>query len=102
MVPRTAGGLTNGMAHGDHIHRENYRFIGANGPVLVSAISHSSDLHLRNLSSMAHGRHTLGTILEGCILEFTYLEGPLPSLIASRGQVFHPRNQRTTTHDRFT
>jgi hypothetical protein len=99
MAPRIAGGLTGGMARGGHIHRENYGFIGANKPTPTSAISHSPDLHPGNLSSVACGRQTPETTLGGCIPEFTYLEGPVPSLVASRGLVSRPRNQRTTTHD---
>jgi hypothetical protein len=63
------------MANGDHIHHENYEPIGAKGLALASAYSLSSDLHPRNLDPNAHGGHTLGTPLRGCILEFTYLEG---------------------------
>ena len=32
MAPSTIGGLAGGMAHGSHIHRENYGFIDAKGP----------------------------------------------------------------------
>ena len=87
------------MAHGDHIHRENYGFISANGPTPTFAISHSPDLHLGNLSSVACGGHTPRTTLEGCIPKFTDPEGPVPSLVASRGQVSRSRNQRKTVHD---
>ena len=73
MAPRTAGGLAGGIARGGHIHRENYGFIGANGPAPVSTISHSLDLHLGNLSSMARGGHTPKTTLGGYIPEFIYL-----------------------------
>ena len=57
MAPRTVGGLAGGMAHGSHIHRENYGFIGTKGPAPASAISHSPDLHLGNLSTVAYGGH---------------------------------------------
>jgi hypothetical protein len=90
------------MAHDGHIHRENYGFIGANGLALAPAESHSLDFHLRNLGSMARGIHTLETTLKGCILEFTYLEGPVPSLVAGHDQVSRLRNQRTTAHDELT
>jgi hypothetical protein len=98
MAPRTIGGLTGGMAHGGYMHHENYEFIGANGPAPASAISHSLDHHLGNLSSVAHGGHTPEIALRGCIPEFTNPKGPLPSLIARCGQVSHPRNQRTMAH----
>ena len=86
MAPRTVGGLAGGMAHGSHIHRENYGFIGTKGPAPASASGHSMDLHLGNLSSVAHGGHTPRTTLEGCIPEFIYPEGPVPLLVTSRGQ----------------
>jgi hypothetical protein len=85
MAPRITSGLAGGMAHNGHIHHENYRFIGANGPALTSTISHNPDLHLGNLGRMAHSGHTPGTTLGGYIPEYTYLEGPVPSLVASRG-----------------
>jgi hypothetical protein len=102
MAPRTTGGLAGGMAHGGHIHNENYGFIGADGPASVPAISHSPDLHVGNLRSMAHGGHTPRTAHGGCILEFIYLEGPEPSLIIGRGQVSRLGNQRTMAHDELT
>jgi hypothetical protein len=102
MAPRTTGGLIGGMAHGGHIHCENYGLIGANGLAPASAISHSPDLHLGNLSSVAHGGYTPRTALGSYIPKFTYLEGPVPSLVASRGQVSRPRNQRTMAHDELT
>jgi hypothetical protein len=92
MAPRTTGGLVGGMAHDGHIHRENYGFIGANGPVPAPAISHSPDLHLGNLRPVARGGYTLGTALRGCIPEFNYPEGPKPSLVACCGQVSRPRD----------
>jgi hypothetical protein len=85
MVPRITSGLAGGMAHNGHIHSENYRFIGANGLALASTISHNLDLHLGNLGHMAHGGHTPRTALGGCILEYIYLEGSVPSLVTSRG-----------------
>jgi hypothetical protein len=99
MVPCTAGGLVGGMAHGGHIHCENYGLIDTNGLAPASTISHSLDLHLGNLSSVAHDEYTPRTTLGSCIPEFTYPEGPIPLLVASHGQVSHPRNQRTMAHD---
>jgi len=99
MAPHTAGGLVYGMAHGGHIHRENYGFIGSKGPVPASAFSHSPNFHLGNLGPTAHGGHTPRIAHRGCIMEFTYPEAPVPSLIASRGQVSCLRNQRTMAHD---
>jgi hypothetical protein len=87
------------MARGGHIHRKNYGFISANGLAPASTISHSLGLHCGNLNSMACGEHTPGTALGGYILEFTYPEGPVPSLVASHGRVSHLRNQRTMAHD---
>ena len=87
MTPRTVGGLAGGMAHGGHIHHENYEFTNVKGPAPTFAYSRGSDLHPRNLDPIAHGGHTLGTPLRGCIPEFTYPEGPVPSLIAGCGQV---------------
>jgi hypothetical protein len=99
MAPHTADGLASRMAHGGHIHCENYGFIDANGPASTSTFSHSLGLHLRNLGPVAHGGQTPRTTHGGCISEYTYLEGLVPSLIASHGQVSHLRNQRTTAHD---
>jgi hypothetical protein len=99
MAPRTVGGFAGGMARGGHIHRENHGFISANGPAPVSAISQSIDLPLKNLSSVALGGHAPGTTLGGCIPEYTYPEGLVPSLITSRGQVSSLRNRRTIVHD---
>jgi hypothetical protein len=101
MAPCTAGGLAGGMARDDHIHRENYGFIGAKGPAPASAFSHSLDLHLRNLGPVAHGGHTPRTTHRGCIPEYTYQEGVVPSPVASRGQVSHLKNQRTMAHDKL-
>jgi hypothetical protein len=86
MAPRTADGLASGMAHNSHFNCENYGFIGPNGLAPTSALSRSLDLHLGNLGPVAHGGHTPGTTHGGCILEYTYLEGPVPSFVASHGQ----------------
>jgi hypothetical protein len=80
MAPRTISGLDS-MACGGHIHHKNYGFIGVKGPTHVSAFSRSPELHLRNLAPVVHGRHTPRTALGGYILEYTYLEGTVPSLI---------------------
>jgi hypothetical protein len=72
MAPRTVDGLASGMAHGGHIHRENYGFIGAKGLAPASPFSRSPDLHLANLGHMAHDGHTLGTTHGACILKYTY------------------------------
>ena len=87
MAPHTTGELDGGMAHRGHIRRKKYEFISVKGPAPASAYSHGSDLHPRNLDPTAHGGHTLGTPLGGCILEVTYPEGPIHSLIAGCGQV---------------
>ena len=102
MAPRTAGGLTRGMANDGHIHHKNYEPVGAKGPAPMSAYSRGSDLHPRNLDPVAHSGHTLGTPLRGCIPEFTYPEGPVPSLIAGRAQVSRPGNQRSTARNKLT
>jgi hypothetical protein len=99
MTSRTAGRLAGGMAHGDHIHYENFGFIDANGPAPASAISHRPDLHLGDLSFVDYGGHTARTALRGYIPEHTYLEGPVPLLIAHSGQASRPRDQRTMAHD---
>jgi hypothetical protein len=85
MAPHTVGGLAHGMDNNGHIHHKNYEPIGAKGPAPMSAYSHGIDLHPRNLDPTAHDGHTLGTPLGGCIPEFTYTEGPVPSLITGCG-----------------
>jgi hypothetical protein len=50
MPPHTVGGLAGGMAHGGHIHRENYGFISIDEPVPTSAFSHNPDLYWRCLT----------------------------------------------------
>ena len=78
MASRTTGGLAGGMAYGGHIHHENYGFIGSNRLAPASTINHSLDLHLGNLSSMAHGGHTPVIALGSCIPKFTYQRGQYP------------------------
>ena len=102
MASHTIGGLAGGMARGGHIHRENYGFIGSKGSVPTSAFSRSPNFHLGNLGPTAHDGHTPGIAHRGCIMEFTYPEAPVPSLIASHGQVSCLRNQRTMAHDELT
>ena len=84
MAPRTASELAGGMAHGGHICRKNYEFTSIKGPVAVTAYGYDPNLCHRDLRHVAHNGHTLETALGGCILEFTYLEGPIRSLIAGR------------------
>jgi hypothetical protein len=38
----------------------------------------------------------------GSILEFTYIGGPVPSLVTSHGQVLHPGGQKSMAHDELT
>ena len=102
MAPRTADGLARGMAHGGHIRHKNYEFIGAKGPAPTSAFSRGPDLHSGDLDPTVHGGQTLRTALRVCIPEFTYPEGPVPSLITSRGQVSRLGNQRSTARNELT
>ena len=71
---------------------KNYEFIGVKGPVPASAFSRDPDLDPRDLDPTVHGGHTLRTALGGSILEFTYPEGPVPSLITGHGQDFRIGN----------
>ena len=75
MAPSTIGGLAGGMAHGGHIHRENYEFIGVRGPAPASTYSHGPNLRHGDLGPMAHSEHTLRTAFYGSIPEFTYIGG---------------------------
>jgi len=45
---------------------------------------------------------TLRTTLDSCILQFTYIGGPVPSLITGHGQVSHSGNQRPMAHGELT
>ena len=86
MAPRTAGELASGMAHSSHIHRKNYEFISIKGPTPVTARGYDPNLCHRDLGHVARSGHTLGTTFGGSILEFTYPEGPVPSLTIDHGQ----------------
>ena len=102
MAPRTVGGLARRMAHGGHIHHENYEFIGVRGPAPASTYSHSPNLRHGDLGPVARSEHTLRTALCGSIPEFTNIGGPVPSLITVHGQVFHSGNQRPMAHGELT
>jgi hypothetical protein len=78
MASRTVGGLAGGMAHGGHIHRENYEFTGVRGPAPPSTFSHNPDLRYRDLDPAIYGERTLRTALSGSILEYTYIGGLYP------------------------
>ena len=80
------------MARGGHIHNENHRSIGVEGPVPTFTFSHGLDLHPRDLDPLVYGGHTIGTALCGSFLEFTYIGGLVPSIITGHGQVFYPGN----------
>ena len=86
------------MAHGNHFHRENYEFIFMKGPTPVSAFSYSPDLHSRGLDHVIHNGRTPETTLGGCIPEFTYVGGLIPSPITGQGQDFHLGSQRSMAH----
>ena len=102
MAPRTIGGLAGGMAHGGHIRCENYEFAGIGGPAPTSAYSRCRSLRHGDLGLMAHGGYTLRTTPGGSISEFTYIVGPVPSLVTSHGQVLHPRGRRPMAFDKLT
>jgi hypothetical protein len=51
---------------------------------------------------VTRGGHIPGTILGGCIPEFTYVGGLIPSPITGQGQNFHPGRQRPATHGKLT
>jgi hypothetical protein len=61
MASRTADELTGGMAHGCHIHCENYESISIKGLAPTSTFGRSLDLHLRSLDPTTCGGHALGT-----------------------------------------
>ena len=85
MAPRTVDGFVCGTAHGGRIHHGNPEFIDVEGSAPIFVFNHSQVLHPRELDPMAYDKHTLGTALNGCIPEFTYIGGPVPSLIIDRG-----------------
>ena len=87
IAPRTIGLLAHGMARGDHIRHENYEFISVEGPPPTSTHGYDPNLYHRDPGHVAYSGHTLETTSGGSILEFTYLEGLVPSLIAGCGQV---------------
>ena len=76
-----------------HILLGNHMVNHTKGSVPMSTLGHGPDLHIGNLGHMAYGGCTLRTTHGGCILEFTYVGGPGPSLISSHGQAFHPESQ---------
>ena len=78
MAPRTVGGLIGGMAHGGHIHHENYEFTSVRGPVPAFTFSYVLDLRFEDLDPTVYVGHTLRTTLNGSILEFTYIGGRYP------------------------
>ena len=101
MVPRTTGGLAGGMALDGHIRRKNYEFIGIKGPAPATAHGYNPNLRHRDTGHVAHSGHTLRTTSSDSILEFTYPEGPVPSLTASRAQASRSGNQRFATHNKL-
>ena len=102
MAPCTVGGLTHGMAHGNHIRLESYEFTSVGGPAPVSAFSHFPNLSSRDLDPAIYGGNTLGTTLSGSILEFTYIGGPVPSFAMIHGQVFYPGGHRPMAQGELT
>jgi hypothetical protein len=102
MAPNTVSGFTHGMAHGGHIRHENHEFTGIEGPTPTFAFSSSPNLHPGDLDPVAYDGQTLRTALNSSILEFTYIGGPVPSLIIGHGQVFRLGNQRPMAHGELT
>jgi hypothetical protein len=102
MAPRTVDGLAHRMAHGSHIHHENYEFLDAEGSAPAFAFSHGRDLRPGGLDPAFHGRNTLRIALNGSIPKFTYIGGPVPSLVTSHGQIFHPGIRRPMAHGKLT
>jgi hypothetical protein len=95
MSPCTVGGLASGTAHCGHIRHKNYEFISTKGPAPTSAHSYDPNLYHGDPRHIAHSELTLKTAYDGSILEFTYLDRPVPSLTASHGQASHSGNQRS-------
>jgi hypothetical protein len=102
MAPHTIGGLADRMAHGGHIRRENYKFIGVKGPAPASAYSYSPNLCHGDLGPVARGGHTLETVLGSIILEFAYVGGPVPSLVSSHGYVLRPGGWKSMDRGELT
>jgi hypothetical protein len=101
MAPHTVGELASRMAHGGHIHRKNYELISIKGPAPAFARGYNPNLCHGDPRHVARSGLTLGTTSDGSILEFTYLEAPVPSLIADRDQASHLGNQRSTARNKF-
>jgi hypothetical protein len=87
------------MALRGHINCKNYEFTSIKGPAPVTAHGYDPNLYHRDFGHVARSRHTLETISDGSILEFTYLEGPVPSLTADHGQASYSGSQRTMAHN---
>ena len=85
MAPRVIDGFARERSHGGRIHHGNPEFIDVEGPAPTSVFGHDQVLHPGDLDPVAHGGHTLGTALGSCISEFTYIGGPVPSLITGHG-----------------
>ena len=102
MAPRTVGGLTHEMAHGSHILHKNYEIIGVEGLAPTSAFSRDLDLRSSDLDHVVHGGHNLETAPNDNISEFTYIGGPIPSLVASHGQIFHSGGHRPMPQGKLT
>ena len=68
-----------------HMRRKNYEFISIKGLAPASAHGYDPNLCHGNSGHVARSGHTLGTASDGSILEFTYLEGPVPSHTTGRG-----------------
>ena len=102
MAPCTNGGLAHGMAHGGHIHLENYEFTGVGGLATTSTFSHVPDLRIRDLDlwSMVDTLSKLSSVAASQSLP-TY-GGPVPSLITSHDQIFHLESQRPMDHGEIT
>jgi hypothetical protein len=78
------------MVSTGHIILGNNVINHTKGPAPTSATGHGLKLHLRSLGLTTYDGHTPGTALEGYIPELTYLEGPVPSVIAGHGHFSRP------------
>jgi hypothetical protein len=85
MAPHIIGGLTGGMAHGGHICHENYEFTSVGGLAPMSVFSRNLDLCYRDLDLVVYSGRTLKTTHSGSITEYTYVGGPIPTLITNHG-----------------